>query len=310
MSSVHSFCKPTPFLRQCVVRWMEGDSCPDKTTEEQCQILGIQNYVNSTLCLVQNIFSPLVKVYESIVGANNTTWAECSASIPCFSLSLCNGAHGLTGDWFLWAQHLYFLHLAVFSHSSCSLTTAPSCFLFLWGLTGQRASVPLEEKKKRAAKRMSQRFTAASICHPEDEVYEVYDFVLFIGYNVKCREPCLLICQKHGSYSLPRGGGDWRETEWSARLDYCPGAMVTGTNRYCISLIWIRVGGCLSPHSHTHKHTWTFNDSYLIGKGASRRGQTPPGWCVDVQGVSKCSWMALMRVANGDIKREWVHFSL
>lgn len=59
---------------------------------------------------------------------------------------------------------------------------------------------------------MSQRFTAASICHPEDEVYEVYDFVLFIGYNVKCREPCLLICQKHGSYSLPRGGGDWRET--------------------------------------------------------------------------------------------------
>lgn len=168
----------------------------------------------------------------------------------------------------------------------------------------------LEEKKKRAAKRMSQRFTAASICHPEDKVYEVYDFVLFIGYNVKCREPCLLICQKHGSYSLPRGGGDWRETEWSARLDYCPGAMVTGTNRYCISLIWIRVGGWLSPHSHTHKHTWTFNDSYLIGKGALRRGQTPPGWCVDVQGASKCSWMALMRVANGDIKREWVHFSL
>lgn len=244
------------------------------------------------------------------MGANNTTWAECSASISCFSLSLCNGAHGLTGDWFLWAQHLYFLHLAVFSHSSCSLTTAPSCFLFLWGLTGQRASVPLGKKKKRAAKRMSQRFTAASICHPEDKVYEVCDFVLFIGYNVKCREPCLLICQKHGSYSLPRGGGDWRETEWSARLDYCPGAMVTGTNRYCISLIWIRVGGWLSPHSHTHKHTWTFNDSYLIGKGALRRGQTPPGWCVDVQGASKCSWMALMRVANGDIKREWVHFSL
>lgn len=203
-----------------------------------------------------------------------TTQPELNAVLPSHvSLSLCNGAHGLTGDWFLWAQHLYFLHLAVFSHSSCSLTTAPSCFLFLWGLTGQRASVPLE-KKKRAAKRMSQRFTAASICHPEDEVYEVYDFVLFIGYNVKCREPCLLICQKHGSYSLPRGGGDWRETEWSARLDYCPGAMVTGTNRYCISLIWIRVGGCLSPHSHTHKHTWIL--MIVIWLGKEHRGEGRP----------------------------------
>lgn len=82
---------------------------------------------------------------------HNLSWMQCFHPMF-FSLSLCNGAHGLTGDWFLWAQHLYFLHLAVFSHSSCSLTTAPSCFLFLWGLTGQRASVPLEEKKKERRK--------------------------------------------------------------------------------------------------------------------------------------------------------------
>lgn len=29
----------------------------------------------------------------------------------------------------------------------------------------------------------------------------------------------------------------------------------------------------------------------------------------DMQGASKCLQMVLTRVANGDIKRKWVHFS-
>lgn len=108
----------------------------------------------------------------------------------------------------------------------------------------------------------------ALICHPEEEVYEVYDFVLFIGYGVKCREPCLL----WGSYTQPCGGGDWREAEWSARLDYCPGAMVTGTNQYCINLIWIRVYWrlarllfCLSLfQTYTPTHTHTHGVSMIV----------------------------------------------
>lgn len=73
--------------------------------------------------------------------------------------------------------------------------------------------------------------------------------------------------------------GCWETDQWSAGLDYCPGAMVTGTNQYHISMTMLYGYNylcdslsCSLPVSLSH--TQVFNDSYLIGKGALRRGQT------------------------------------
>lgn len=111
-----------------------------------------------------------------------------------------------------------------------------------------------------------------------------------IGYRAICkgmqREPWLLICcsMDHPVRQVgeERDRGGCRETDqWPAGLDYCPGAMVTGTNQYYISMIVLYgynyLGDCLSCFLSVFRSpflTWAFNGSYLIGKGASRRGQT------------------------------------
>lgn len=150
--------------------------------------------------------------------------------------------------------------------------------------------------------------------------YSLHSF--YCTVYMKTQSTTLFYVLQYGSSSQPGGGGEadrggcWETNQWPTRRDYCLGAMVTGTNQYYICmialyryLVTVFLAFCLSLY-YTHPHTWVFNDSYLTGKGVSRRGQAWPGWCVDVQGTSKCSWMALMRVANGDIKSKWVHFSL
>lgn len=76
-------------------------------------------------------------------------------------------------------------------------------------------------------------------------------------------------------------GGSWETDQWPAGLEYCPGAMVTGTNQYYISMIALYrynyLGECLPCFLSVSLPlflTQAFNDSYLIRRGASWRGQT------------------------------------
>lgn len=198
--------------------------------------------------------------------------------------------------------------------------TAP--FLFSLPLRLDRP-VDLDREKKKGKDDETETYCMdLPLCGWSLEIHLCYRLHNYCTAYVKTQSTMLFNMLQYGSSSEPGGGGEadrrgcWETNQWPTRLDYCPGAMVTGTNQYYISMIAVHrylvsafLAFCLFLF-HTHPHTWVFNDGYLIGKGASRRELAWPGWCVDVQGASKCSWMALMRVANGDIKSEWVHFSL
>lgn len=82
------------------------------------------------------------------------------------------------------------------------------------------------------------------------------------AFTQRRREPCLVICCTVDRPACPVGEeGDWETDQWPAGLDYCPGAMVTGTNQYYISMIALyrySVATSLAFHlsgTHTHPHT-------------------------------------------------------
>lgn len=270
----------------------KGAAVQTKQLKKQSHTLGIQNDANS--------FAPDHSEQKKFLRLLESEWVW--------------EQHELTGDDFLWAQHLYLLHLYVISHSSSSQTMA--LFLFFsssepWQASGRFGRGTERRRGERlygsAALRMKFMNTGLVSC----------------AWQVTEQRHKRAVPLHHPTSQVAEEKGCCETEQWAAGLHFCPGAISTGTNQYYISMSTLYgynyLCDCLScslpfslSHSYAHAHTLTqaFNDSYLIGKGASRRGQTWPGWCVDVHGASKCSWMVLMRVENGDIKREWVHFSL
>lgn len=150
---------------------------------------------------------------------------------------------------------LYFHTLLVPRRLPCS------CFLFLWGLTGQWVSLLLIERKRQERKIYS---------HPEQ----------------RRRKLGLLFWLIQPDF--------WNIVQWPINITIWSHFMET-------SIIC-----SLLPLFHSHLQTGIDVD----WERCIEVSLAWPGWCVDVKGASKCSWMILMNVANGDIKRKWVHFSL
>ncbi len=153
-----------------------------------------------------------------------------------------------------------------------------SCFLFLWGLKGQRALAE-GEKKERRGEREPEIYDCVDLPLWGWSLWIHLDFVLWcccpvcaIGYSCmqRHRETCLPICcyMDHPGRQMGEEGdrkGCWGTDQWPAGLDYCPGAMVTGTNQYYISMTALYgynyLCDCLSRslsvsllHLHIHTH--------------------------------------------------------
>lgn len=149
----------------CVVRRMEGRSCPQQTTEETAS-----EFWNSKWRQLTTKTSPYVLqkcVRTKLQKKKNRSWAECndSAFFFLFLVALHMNPQGTT---FSELNICTCFTSPVFSHSSSCLTTAP--LLFSHPL---RLDRPGEyEREERGERMVSRRFTTLWICHFEDEVYE------------------------------------------------------------------------------------------------------------------------------------------
>lgn len=174
------------------------------------------------------------------VRTNCKSWAECNDSVLFFFYVFfffhCSTAHELTGDQFLWAQHLYLLHLAVFSHSSSSLTTAP--FLFSLPL---RLDRPAGVGKKKEGERGKKERRGEH----EPLIYDLHGSATLrakfmntfkfcaIGYRAPCKKnpqiavPFLICCSMDHPVSwvgeVKRLMGDWPVARRTGPLSWCHG---------------------------------------------------------------------------------------